>query len=67
MYDSDKFPFYVGEPYHQYHCNFFMSEGMPYPDSYVLQLWEAQKRSGRIQPNGCPGGPHSSCAARSFW
>ena len=29
IYDSARFPFYDGEVYHQHHCNFFSSDGMP--------------------------------------
>lgn len=60
--DSNRFPFYAGEMYHQFHCNFFSSPGMPYPDSYVLELFKDMKDAGRIKPTGCPeDGRHVSC------
>jgi peptide methionine sulfoxide reductase MsrA len=54
IYDSDAFPFYDGEVYHQCHCNFFASEGMPYPTSYTRDTWQAKQRSGEYAPTGCP-------------
>jgi hypothetical protein len=58
VYDSDAFPFFDGEVYHQFHSNFFHSEGMPYPEDYLSTLWEAQKRVCRIVPTGCPERVH---------
>jgi len=52
--DTDVYPFYAGEVYHQFHCNFFHSEGMPYPDAYTLDLWRQKKQQGSIKPTGCP-------------
>jgi peptide methionine sulfoxide reductase MsrA len=66
--DSDKFPFHVAEVYHQYHCNFFMSEGMPYPDEYTLDLWKHMQAEKKIAPTGCPEDvmPHDSCSGGLF-
>ena len=38
VYDTAAFPYYKGEVYHQNHCNFFTSEGMPYPDAYTVDI-----------------------------
>jgi len=63
--DSSTWHFYPGEVYHQFHCNFFQSEGMPYPDSYTVELWNAQQSSGQIQPTGCPEDQmHMPCSSR---
>ena len=66
VYDTRAFPFYDGEVYHQNHCNFFQSEGMPYPESYTQDVWTAKKASGEFVPTGCPEGvmphPGSSCS-----
>ena len=51
--DSNTYPFYPGEVFHQFHSNFFMSPGMPYPQTYVQDLWQAQKAAGLIVPTGC--------------
>lgn len=56
--DSADFPYWDGEVYHQFHLNFFDSEGMPYPDSYVDGLWRAQQASCRIFTTGCPEHAH---------
>ena len=56
--DSTAFPFYAGEVFHQFHSNFFQSPGMPYPDTYVHGLWEAQQNAGIIGPTGCPEERH---------
>ena len=69
--DSDSFPFWAGEVYHQFHCNFFYSEGMPYPEWYWNDLWLTQQQACRIAPTGCPEDhpltPHPGqlCAAYS--
>ena len=53
-----------GEVYHQAHCNFFASDGMPYPDSYTADLWSAKRASGEYAPTGCPeSGGHSQCSS----
>lgn len=60
--DTGHFPFFLGEAYHQMHCNFFMSEGMPYPDDYVVKLWNELKAEGRVVSTGCPeSGSHRRC------
>jgi len=64
VYDSDAFPFYDGEVFHQNHCNFFQSEGMPYPNAYTIDLWHLFQRDGRYAPTGCPeSGSHVRCGA----
>ena len=68
VYDSDRYNFYAGEVYHQFHCNFFQSEGMPYPDSYTVDLWNLQQSTGQIQPTGCPeDGNHAPCGSGWHW
>lgn len=64
VYDSDRLPFWDGEVYQQCHCNFFMSDGMPYPQSYTQDVWTAKKASGEYRPTGCPEGvmPHPGAA-----
>ena len=59
VYDSDVFPFFDGEVYHQAHCNFFMSSGMPYPKTYTAGVWSQHKAGGGYYgnlwtPTGCP-------------
>jgi len=54
LMDTEEFPFWTGEVYQQYHCNFFASEGMPYPRWYWEKLWKQQQTSCRIVPTGCP-------------
>ena len=63
-----RLPFYPGEVYHQNHCNFFPSEGMPYPDWYTVDLYRALKASGRFAPTSCPEQPwtHNTCGAGRF-
>ena len=63
VYDTTAFPFFAGEVYHQNHCNFFQSEGMPYPDSYTVRLWDELKASGHFEQTGCPEefASHRSC------
>ena len=58
VYDSEAFPFHLGEPYHQFHSNFFMSDGMPYPSSYTQDLWHLKDSQGEIPSTGCPDGRH---------
>ena len=57
VYDSAAFPFFDGEVYHQNHCNFFASPGMPYPDDYTIQTWNEKRDSGAYRPTGCPEVP----------
>ena len=55
MYDSLHFPFHLGEPYHQFHSNFFQSAGMvggSYPASYTTDLWAVQKDIGELPSTG---------------
>ena len=52
VYDTAAFPFFRGERYHQYHSNFFWSEGMPYPTTYIDELWRA--RCDFKPVDGCP-------------
>lgn len=52
--DSTRFPFWPGEVYHQMHCNFFYSEGMPYPKTYYDTLWHRLQDACVIAPTGCP-------------
>jgi len=50
VYDSNKFPFYAAEVYHQFHNDFM---GPPYGRTYnALQV--AQVKDGRIVSTGCP-------------
>ena len=66
IYDTEAYPFYRGEVYHQNHCNFFPSEGMPYPDSYTDELYKRMRSTGKFIPTGCPENPfsHSTCGGR---
>jgi len=52
--NTSDFPFYIGEMYHQYHLNFFQSEGMPYPMNYTEGLWTHMVGRGLVVSNGCP-------------
>ena len=62
VYDTAVTPFFDGEVYHQNHCNFFQSEGMPYPASYTEDLWQQKKAAGEYTPTGCPEvGDHGPC------
>jgi len=58
--DSTVFPFYNAEQYHQYHSNFFHNPHHPqqYPDWYLNDLFELQRKHGNIPNTGCPD---SSC------
>lgn len=61
VYDSLHFPFHLGEPYHQFHSNFFQSAGMvggSYPASYTTDLWAVQKDIGELPSTGCRDGRH---------
>ena len=61
VYDSLRFPFHLGEPYHQFHSNFFQSAGMvggSYPASYTADLYAVQKEIGELPSTGCPDGRH---------
>lgn len=65
--DSEAYPMYAAEVYHQFHSNFFSSEGMEhvsgkarlsYPTWYMKDLWEEQKQLGTIAPTGCHEDAH---------
>ena len=51
VYDTQQFPFYKGELYHQYHDGFMPGEN--YPDSYN-GLRDKARADGRIDKTGCP-------------
>lgn len=53
VYDSDKFPFYQAEIYHQYHDGFMPGE--QYGKVYN-SLRNQAAQDGRIKSVGCPGG-----------
>ena len=55
IYDSDIFPFYRGEQYHQFHSNVVLRR--PVPDSYTIDLKTTQAVAGLINPTGCPDSP----------
>ena len=76
VYDSDQYPFFEGEVYHQAHCDFSMSSGMPYPKAYTQDVWNQHQADGGYyanlwSPTGCPeshGGishPGSLCSSSS--
>jgi len=50
VYDSNKFPFYQGEVYHQYHNDF---QSPPYGKAYN-KLADLALEEGRIKTTGCP-------------
>ena len=59
VYDSNEHPFFDGEVYHQAHCDFSMSSGMPYPKAYTAELWNQHMADGGRyrnlwMPTGCP-------------
>jgi len=54
--DSDEFPFFLGEQYHQFHADFHPDGN--YPDWYQTGLWKLQIKLGNIPKGGCPDGPH---------
>lgn len=57
--DSNLFLFHRAETYHQFHSNFFESEGMTYGDAYTKSLYSIKAGSCEIAPViGCPDGPH---------
>ena len=51
VYDSTKFPFHLGEVYHQYHDGFMPGED--YPPAYNNLKADAY-RAGRLAWSGCP-------------
>merc|ERR1712217_652797 len=54
--DSDKFSFFLGEQYHQFHADFHPAGN--YPTWYQTDLWQLQIRLGNIPKGGCPDGQH---------
>ena len=50
VYDSNKFPFYAGELYHQFHNDFM---GPPYGQAYT-NLLVSRYKDGAIGGTGCP-------------
>jgi len=48
--DSDKFPFYPAELYHQFHNDF---QGPPYGSAYN-NLLKTLYKAGELKPTGCP-------------
>lgn len=50
VYDSDKYPFYQAEVYHQYHNDF---QSPAYGKAYN-RLADVAFAEGRIQTTGCP-------------
>lgn len=66
--NSDEFPFYQAEQYHQYHSNYFHNPQQPakYPDWYLKDMWALQIKLGNIPDTGCPNvtcppGPTGAC------
>lgn len=51
VYDSQDFPFYRGEAYHQFHPNDVVMREVP--RTYLEDLKETQKALGRLDYNGC--------------
>lgn len=51
--DSSAFPFYQGEPYHQFHDGFAWGED--YPNAYN-KLSGSLAKAGVVQNSGCPNG-----------
>jgi hypothetical protein len=49
--DTDKFPFYQAEVYHQFHDGFMLGE--QYPESYN-SIRTAKVQSGVLSTTGCP-------------
>lgn len=50
VYDSDAFPFYPAELYHQFHNDF---QGAPYGSAYNA-LQTVRAKAGAIGETGCP-------------
>lgn len=51
--DSDEFPFFPAEPYHQFHNDF---QSPPYGRVYN-DLRQQLADAGKLPDTGCPGGP----------
>ena len=58
IHDTARLPFFVAEAYHQLHSNSYMSEGMPYNESYVHGLWDVLTEAQLIRGTGCPEERH---------
>jgi peptide methionine sulfoxide reductase MsrA len=56
VYDSDQFPFFRGEAYHQFHTNDVL--GRRVPASYTRDLKDTQHRLGRLDDMGCAQVPY---------
>jgi len=54
VYDTASSPFRTAEAYHQFHCDFSLSAGMPYPPAYWRDLYQHMRDTGRVAPTGCP-------------
>lgn len=52
VYDSNEFPFFRGESYHQFHKNTVVQRPVPY--NYTATLKQAQRQAGRLDDLGCP-------------
>ena len=65
IHDTSRSPFFVAEAYHQFHSDSWMSEGMPYNESYVHGLWEvlieAQLVQGLAAPRNGTGESERRC------
>ena len=58
VYDSNQFPFFKGEEYHQFHPNTVLGRWVP--QSYTGKLKEVQKAEGRLKLEGCASSEGSS-------
>lgn len=63
--DSDDFPFFLGEQYHQFHADFHPDGN--YPAWYQTDLWKLQIGLGNIPKGACPDGPHYMYYAQHFF
>lgn len=50
VYDSNKFPFYQAEVYHQFHNDF---QSAPYGKKYNA-IADSLLKAGKLTPTGCP-------------
>ena len=58
IHDTSRSPFFVAEAYHQFHSDSWMSEGMPYNESYVHGLWGVLTEAQLVRGTGCPEERH---------
>ena len=65
VYDTETFPFYRAEQYHQFHTNNVLRR--PVPDSYTRDLKNTQAAAGLINPTGCPDQPVPGTPLESGW